>query len=188
MLSGQYSGGGDATRSLPSIGSLGGVAPLPGPVRRSSFFGFAALNPFYGGASAHAAEGDSVAYCASSGGVGWVERSKTHRMNQRRRGAGWQQWGCGMNTDDSRIIARFQRLTTQLLVQKRLGQWHPELLDELERTSLELEQRGLKKSPEYRNAMSRVYQQARWLAECSRLSSAGIDQAPAGDKADEVIE
>src|SRR5215467_10606394 len=50
--------------------------------------GFAALNPFYGGAIAHAAEGDSVAYSASSGGVGWVERSKTHRMNQRRGGAG----------------------------------------------------------------------------------------------------
>ncbi len=111
-----------------------------------------------------------------------------HRMNQRRRGAGWQQWGCGMNTDDSRIIARFQRLTTELLAQKRLGQWHPELVDELYRTSLELEQRGLKKSPEYRNAMSRVYQQARWLAECSRLGGAGIDQAPAGDQADEVIE
>jgi hemoglobin-like flavoprotein len=93
-----------------------------------------------------------------------------------------------MNTDDSRIIARFQRLTTELLAQKRLGQWHPELVDELYRTSLELEQRGLKKSPEYRNAMSRVYQQARWLAECSRLGGAGIDQAPAGDQADEVIE
>ena len=149
--------------------------------------GFAALNPFYGGAIAHEAEGDSVAYSASSGRVGWVERSETHRMNQRRRGAGWQQWGCGMNTDDSRIIARFQRLTTELLAQKRLGQWHPELVDELYRTSLELEQRGLKKSPEYRNAMSRVYQQARWLAECSRLGGAGIDP-PAGDQADEVIE
>jgi hypothetical protein len=93
-----------------------------------------------------------------------------------------------MNTDDSRVIARFQRLTTELLAQKRLGQWHPELVDELYRTSLELEQRGLKKSPEYRNAMSRVHQQAGWLAECSRLSGAGIDQAPAGDQADEVIE
>jgi hypothetical protein len=161
---------------------------LPGAVRRSSLLGFAALNPFYGGAIAHAAEGDSVAYSASSGGVGWVERSKTHRMNQRRGGAGWQQWGCGMNTDDSRIIARFQRLTTELLAQKRLGQWHPELVDELYRTSLELEQRGLKKSPEYRNAMSRVHQQASWLAECSRLSDSGIDQAPAGDQADKVIE
>ena len=97
-----------------------------------------------------------------------------------------------MNTDDSRVIARFQRLTTELLAQKRLGQWRPELVDELYRTSLELEQRGLKKSPEYRNAMSRVHQQASWLAECSRLSGAGIDQgidqAPAGDQADEVIE
>ena len=50
-----------------------------------------------------------------------------------------------MNTDDSRLIARFQRLTTELLAQKRLGQWHPELVDELYRTSLELEQRRLKK-------------------------------------------
>jgi hypothetical protein len=70
-----------------------------------------------------------------------------------------------MNTDDSRLIARFQRLTIELLAQKRLGHWHPELVDELYRTSLELEQRGLKKSPEYRNAMSRVHQQAGWLAE-----------------------
>src|SRR5262245_21120906 len=119
MLSGQYSGGGDATRYLPSIGSLGGVAPLPGAVRRSSFFGFAALNPFYGGASAHAAAGDSVAYCASSGGVGWGEGSKTHRMNQRRSGAGWQQWGCRMNTNYSWIIVRFQSLTFEHLFQKR---------------------------------------------------------------------
>ena len=92
-----------------------------------------------------------------------------------------------MDPEDGRIIARFQRLTTELLAEKRLGQWHPELVDELYRTSLELEQRRLKKSPEYRNAMSRVHQQAGWLAECSRLSSAGIDQAPAGDQADEVI-
>jgi len=34
------------------------------------------------------------------------------------------------------------------LVQKRLGQWHPELVDDLYRTSLEIEQRGLKKTPE----------------------------------------
>ena len=93
-----------------------------------------------------------------------------------------------MNTDDSRVIARFQRLTTELLAQKRLGQWHPELVDELYRTSLELEQRGLKKSPEYRNAMSRVHQQAGWLAECSRLSGTGIDQARPGGQADGVIE
>ena len=61
---------------------------MPGAVRRPSFLGFAALNPVYGGSIAHGAEGDSVAYSASSGVVGWVERSKTHRMNQRRGGAG----------------------------------------------------------------------------------------------------
>jgi hypothetical protein len=188
LLSGQVFGRGRCNAIPPEYWIAGRRSAVAGRCPSVLVLGFAALNPFYGGAIAHEAEGDSVAYSASSGRVGWVERSETHRMNQRRRGAGWQQWGCGMNTDDSRIIARFQRLTTELLAQKRLGQWHPELVDELYRTSLELEQRGLKKSPEYRNAMSRVYQQARWLAECSRLGGAGIDQAPAGDQADEVIE
>src|SRR5215475_2933218 len=77
-----------------------------------------------------------------------------------------------MNTDDSRIIARFQRLTTELLAQKRLGQWHPELVDELYRTSLELEQRGLKKTPEYRNAMVQADEQAWRLVEWLRCSCA----------------
>jgi hypothetical protein len=81
--------------------------------------------------------------------------------------------GCSMNTDDSRIIARFQRLTSELLVQKRLGQWHPELVDELYRTSLEIEQRGLKTTPEYRNAMVRAYEEASWLAELEKLSGTG---------------
>ena len=88
IWAGSIRAGGDATRYLPSIGSLGGVAPLPGAVRRPSFLGLAALNPVYGGSIAHGAEGDSVAYFASSGGVGWVERSKTHRMNQTPRGRG----------------------------------------------------------------------------------------------------
>src|SRR6516164_6815329 len=57
-----------------------------------------------------------------------------------RRGNGWrggdhdypnQQGDCSMESDDGRLIARFQRLTTELLAQKRLGQWHPELVDEL---------------------------------------------------------
>lgn len=77
-----------------------------------------------------------------------------------------------MDADDSRIIARFQRLTTELLAGKRLGEWHPELLDELYRTSLELDRRGLKKSPEYRNALLRADQQAWRLVECSKLSRA----------------
>jgi hypothetical protein len=77
-----------------------------------------------------------------------------------------------MDSDDSRIIARFQRLTTELLAGKRLGQWHPELLDELYRTSLELERRGLKKSPEYRNALLRADQQAWRLVEWAKVSGA----------------
>ena len=81
--------------------------------------------------------------------------------------------GCGMNTEDSRLIARFQRLTTELLVQKRLGQWHPEVVDELYRTSLEIEERGLKKTPEYRDAMVRAYEEACWLAELAKLSGKG---------------
>jgi hypothetical protein len=74
-----------------------------------------------------------------------------------------------MNIDDGRIIARFQCLTTGLLVVKRLGQWRPELIEELYRTSLELEQRGLKKSREYRNVMLRADRHAGWLAELARL-------------------
>ena len=52
-----------------------------------------------------------------------------------------------MNMDDSRLIARFQRLTTELLIEKRLGQRRPELTDELYQTWLEVDQRGLKETP-----------------------------------------
>lgn len=48
-----------------------------------------------------------------------------------------------MKMEDSRIIARFQCLTTGLMVTKRLGRWRPELADELYLIWLELEQRGL---------------------------------------------
>jgi hypothetical protein len=65
-----------------------------------------------------------------------------------------------MNMDDSRIIARFQRLMTGLMAG-----------DELYRTWVELEQRGLKKTSEYRNVMLRADRQAWWLAELARLSS-----------------
>src|SRR5262245_59202603 len=85
-----------------------------------------------------------------------------------------------MNADDSRIIARFQRLTTELLAGKRLGEWHPELVDELYRTSLELDQRGLKKSPEYRDALLR----ADWLVEWARLSSSESAPPSASPPAD----
>src|SRR5262245_23028309 len=89
-----------------------------------------------------------------------------------------------MNADDSRIIARFQRLTTELLAGKRLGEWHPELVDELYRTSLELDQRGLNKSPEYRDALLRADQQAWRLVEWARLSSSESAPPSASPPAD----
>ena len=81
-----------------------------------------------------------------------------------------------MNMDDSRIIARFQSLTTGFMAAKRLGQSRPEVADELYRTWLELEQRGLKKTPEYRNVMLRADRHAWWLAGLVRLTSP--DAAP----------
>ena len=36
-----------------------------------------------------------------------------------------------MNIDDSRLIVRFQRLITEMLVEKRLGQRRPGLTDDL---------------------------------------------------------
>jgi len=76
-----------------------------------------------------------------------------------------------MNIEDSRIIARFQGLLTESLVAKRLGQWRPELKDALYQMFEELEQRDLKKTPEYRNVMLRADQHAEWLAGLARLSS-----------------
>jgi hypothetical protein len=76
-----------------------------------------------------------------------------------------------MNMDDSRLIARFQRLTTEVLIEKRLGPRRPELADELFQSWRDVEQRGLKKTPEYRNVMLRVDRHALWLAGLVRLSS-----------------
>ena len=78
--------------------------------------------------------------------------------------------------EDSRLIARFQRLTSELLIEKRLGQRRPELTDELYQTWLEVDQRGLKETPEYRNVMLRADRHALWLAGLVRLSSP--DAAP----------
>jgi hypothetical protein len=44
------------------------------------------------------------------------------------------------------------------------------LVDELYQTSRELEQRGLKNSPEYRNAMLRADEQAWRIVEWERIS------------------
>jgi hypothetical protein len=76
-----------------------------------------------------------------------------------------------MNMDDSRLIARFQLLNAEMLIEKRLGQRRPELTNELYQTWLEVEQRGLKKTPEYRNVLLRADRHALWLAGLVRLSS-----------------
>jgi|ERR1700741_3291209 hypothetical protein len=81
-----------------------------------------------------------------------------------------------MNMDDGGLIARFQRLTTELLIEKRLGQRRPELTRELYQTWLEVGQRGLKETPEYRNVMLRADRHALWLAGLVRLTSQ--DAAP----------
>jgi hypothetical protein len=77
-----------------------------------------------------------------------------------------------MNMDDSRLIARFQLLTTEMLIEKRLGQRRPELTDEFYQIWLEVDQRGLKKTPEYRNVLLRADRHALWLAGLVRLSNA----------------
>jgi hypothetical protein len=74
-----------------------------------------------------------------------------------------------MNIDDSRVIARFQRLITELLIEKRLGQRRPELVDELYQIWLEVDQRGLKGTPKYRSLMQTADRHALWLAGLVKL-------------------
>jgi hypothetical protein len=69
-----------------------------------------------------------------------------------------------MNIEDSRLIVQFQRLITEMLVEKRLGQRRPELTDEVYQTWREVDQRGLKESPEYRDVLLRADRHALWLA------------------------
>jgi hypothetical protein len=85
-----------------------------------------------------------------------------------------------MNMDDSRLIAQFQRLTTEVLIEKRLGHRRPELTDEFYQAWLEVGQRGLKQTPEYRNVMKRADRHALWLAGLVRLCSP--DAAPTSSK------
>jgi hypothetical protein len=63
-----------------------------------------------------------------------------------------------------RVVVRFQRLITEMPVEKRLGHRRPELTDELYETSREAEQRGLKETAEYRNVLLRADRHALWLA------------------------
>jgi hypothetical protein len=52
-----------------------------------------------------------------------------------------------MNIDDSRLIVRFQRLITEMLVEKRLGQRRPELTDEVFRRGEKLSNADSRKLP-----------------------------------------
>jgi hypothetical protein len=85
-------------------------------------------------------------------------------------------WGAlPMHIEESRIIASFQGLLTESLVAKRLGQWRPGLKDALYQMMFEeLEQRGLKRTPEYRNVMLRADQHAEWLAGLAKLCSPDV--------------
>jgi hypothetical protein len=76
-----------------------------------------------------------------------------------------------MNMDDSRLIVRFQRLIIEMLVEKRLGQRRPGLTDDLYKTWREVEQRGLKETPEYRDVLLRADQHAMWLAGLVQLAA-----------------
>jgi hypothetical protein len=88
-----------------------------------------------------------------------------------------------MNIDDSRLITRFQRLITEMLVEKRLGQRRPELTDEVYQTWREVEQRGLKETPEYRNVLLRADRHALWLAGLVRLA-APVTYSPETERTD----
>jgi hypothetical protein len=84
---------------------------------------------------------------------------------------------CGalrMNIDDSQLIARFQGLITEILVERQLGERRPELTDELYQTWREVEQRGLKETSEYRNVLLRSDRHALWLAGLVRLAAPPI--------------
>jgi len=76
-----------------------------------------------------------------------------------------------MNIEESRLIVRFQRLITEMLVEKRLGHRRPELTDELYQTWREVGQRGLEETPEYRDVLLRADRHASWLAGLVRLTA-----------------
>ena len=82
-----------------------------------------------------------------------------------------------MNIDDSRLIVRFQRLITEMLVEKRLGQRQPELTDEVYQTWRAVEERGLKETPEYRGVLLRADRHALWLAGLVRLAASPVPSA-----------
>jgi hypothetical protein len=83
-----------------------------------------------------------------------------------------------MNVDEGRLIARFQRLITELLIEKRLGQRRPELADELYQAWLEVGDPGLRETPQYRDVMQRADRHAFWLAGLVMLSNPDAASPP----------
>jgi hypothetical protein len=79
--------------------------------------------------------------------------------------------------EDSRLIVQFQRLITEMLVEKRLGQRRPELTDEVSRTWREVERRGLKETPEYRDVLLTADRHALWLAGLVQLAAPPVSSA-----------
>jgi hypothetical protein len=88
-----------------------------------------------------------------------------------------------MNINDSRLIVRFQRLITEMLVERQLGERRPELTDELYQTWREVEQRGLKETPEYRDVLLRADRHALWLAGLVRLAAPPVP-SPEAERTD----
>ena len=86
-----------------------------------------------------------------------------------------------MNIDDSRLIVRFQRLITEMLVEKRLGQRRPGLTDDLYQTWRDVGRRHLREAPEYRDVLLRADRHALWLAGLVRLAVPPVSPPMNGD-------
>ena len=80
-------------------------------------------------------------------------------------------WGLHLDLEDGRVIARLQRLTAELLADKRTGQWRAETVDEIYRTRVELERRGLHSCRQHREAVVRADQQAWRLIEWIKITT-----------------
>jgi hypothetical protein len=64
--------------------------------------------------------------------------------------------GCVWISTTAASLCGFQRLITEMLVEKRLGQRQPGLTDDLYQTWREVGRRGLKETPEYRDVLLRA--------------------------------
>jgi hypothetical protein len=79
-----------------------------------------------------------------------------------------------LDIEDGRVIARLQRLTAELLADRRSGQWRAETLDEIYRARLELERRVLNSCRQHRDAIIRADAQAWWLIEWAKITAPAL--------------